>query len=88
MPLWRVKYSERARRVLDSLDKTARERIERYMDHLVDECPNPKARGKPLSGNRAGQWRYRVGDYRVICELRDNVLVVLMLEVEHRSKVY
>ena len=57
------------------------------MDDLC-ELENPKDRGKGLTGSRAGQWRYRVGDYRIICEIQGKVCVVLVLEVGHRSKVY
>ena len=87
MPRWEVEYSERARRVLDKLDKPVKERIEAYLDSLPD-VPDPRDRGKPLSGNRAGQWRYRIGDYRAICEFRDNILVILVLEIGHRREVY
>lgn len=44
--------------------------------------------GKALSGNKAGFWRYRVGDYRIICDIEDEELVILVVEVNHRSKVY
>jgi mRNA interferase RelE/StbE len=87
LPRWKIEYSEQAKRALRKLDKPVKERIEDYLDHLP-EAPDPRDRGKPLSGPRAGQWRYRIGDYRAICELRDNVLIVLVLEIEHRSKVY
>lgn len=87
MPLWRVEYVDRAQRVLQKLEKPVRERIEAYIASILD-CPDPRSREKPLTGPRAGQWRYRVGDYRVLCELRDEVLVILVLEVDHRSRVY
>ena len=84
--LWRVEYSEQANRALNKLDKVVRERIEAYLNCLPSV--GPRTRGKQLSGSRAGQWRYRIGDHRAICELQDNVLVVLVLEIGHRSKVY
>ncbi|MBQ3396379.1 MAG: type II toxin-antitoxin system RelE/ParE family toxin [Synergistaceae bacterium] len=49
---------------------------------------DPRQRGKALTGTRSGQWRYRAGDYRIICEIRDDVFVVLVLEIGHRSNIY
>jgi mRNA interferase RelE/StbE len=59
-----------------------------WMDKNIDGCENPRAHGKGLAGNRSGEWRYRVGDYRVLCDIRDAELVVLALDIKHRSKVY
>ena len=87
MSLWHVKYTARSRKMLDKLDRVTRERIEKYMLELC-EMPDPKTKGKGLTGSRAGQWRYRVGDYRVICEIQGGVFIVLVLEVGHRSSVY
>ena len=51
-------------------------------------CEDPRAHGKGLTANLPGRWRYRIGDYRVLCEIRDNDLVVLAIEVGHRCEVY
>ena len=60
-----------------------------YMDNRDAAAPNsPRDLGRPMSGAWAGHWRYRVGDYRLICELRDGKLVVLVLKVGHRREVY
>lgn len=85
--LWQIKFEEGARRSLEKLDKTIRQQIENYLDRLLT-IENPRLRGKGLTASRAGQWRYRVGDYRIICEIQDKVLVVLVLEIGHRSKIY
>lgn len=87
MTLWKIKYTRRARKVLDKLDRVAKERIEKYIDELCEK-PNPRIKGKGLTGSRAGQWRYRVGDYRIICEIQDGFFIVLVLEIGHRSDVY
>ena len=63
------------------------ERFEKEFKHLVG-CENPRAKGKGLTANRSGQWRYRIGDYRLICLIQDNELVILALTVGHRSDVY
>ena len=59
-----------------------------WMAKNVDGCEDPRAHGKCLTANRSGQWRYRVGDYRVLCEIRDDELIVLAVEIGHRRSVY
>lgn len=63
------------------------QRILRELEEVA-ALDDPRSRGKGLSGNLAGLWRYRVGDYRVVCELDDGVMVVLVVDVAHRSTVY
>ncbi|MBC6309876.1 type II toxin-antitoxin system RelE/ParE family toxin [Listeria sp. FSL L7-1582] len=58
------------------------------MSYQIDGGDNPRVSGKPLLGNRAGRWRYRIGDYRVICKIDGDKLIVLALEVGHRKQVY
>ena len=84
---WHIEFEKSARDTLEKLDKPVRTQIEKYLDKLA-ALDDPRKRGKGLSGSRAGQWRYRAGDYRIICEICDNVLVVLVLSIGHRSKVY
>ncbi len=87
MQHWKIEFEKNARDTLKKLDKPIRKQIERYLDRL-SEIDDPRQRGEGLTGSRAGQWRYRVGDYRLICEIRDDVLVVLVLEIGHRSSIY
>ena len=70
------------------LDKSVRKRIVNYLEErvLVDE--NPYKVGKPLKGNKSGLWRYRVGDYRILCQIEENRLVVLVVAVGHRKDIY
>ena len=84
---WRIEFVKSARDSLENLDKVVRQQIEKYLDKLLS-LDDPRMRGKGLTGGRIGQWRYRAGDYRIICEIHDDVLVVLVLSVGHRSKVY
>jgi mRNA interferase RelE/StbE len=84
---YRVIYHANAQRTLRKLDRPIAKRIIGYLDE-VGTLDDPHSRGKALVGDRAGLWRYRVGDYRVICELHDAKLVILALEVGHRSSVY
>ncbi len=82
-----VEYRETARKQLRKLDRSVAKRIVDYLDE-VGALDDPRSRGKGLVGDRAGIWRYRIGDYRVLCEIRDTELVILALDVGHRSSVY
>lgn len=82
-----VQYTATALRQLRKLDRPVARRIVDYLDEVA-QLDDPRSRGKGLVGDRAGIWRYRVGDYRVLCELRDAELVIVALEVGHRGTVY
>lgn len=84
---WTISYSPKAIKQLQKLDKSVSRRVDSMMSELSG-LPNPRVRGKGLSGSLAGLWRFRVGDYRVICEINDGQLAILALGVAHRSKAY
>ncbi|WP_347100485.1 type II toxin-antitoxin system RelE family toxin [Streptococcus salivarius] len=67
------------------LDPFVRKQIKSYLNRVTD---NPRAKGKALVANRTGQWRYRIGTYRVIVNIQDNELIILALEVGHRRDIY
>lgn len=70
---------------LKKLDSFVRKQIKAYLNRVTD---NPRAKGKALVANRTGQWRYRIGAYRVIVNIQDNELIILALEVGHRRDIY
>lgn len=78
---WRVEVSEFAECQLRKLDPPTQKRLLDWLEDRIDGCKNPRHFGEPLRGNLAGLWRYRVGDYRIICEIQDEQLVVLALAV-------
>jgi mRNA interferase RelE/StbE len=84
---YNVGYRETARKQLRKLDRSVAKRIIDYLDE-VGALDDPRARGKGLTGDRAGIWRYRIGDYRALCEIRDAELVILTLDIGHRNSVY
>ena len=84
---WTIEFDEGVEKDLRKLDHTWQMRIRRYLLELR-ELPDPRLRGKPLHGDLAGTWRYRVGDYRILCELLDNVLIIRVIVIGHRSSVY
>ena len=85
---WTIEYTETARDQLQGLDKPIAHRIVDYMSDRVASLDDPRSRGRALVGRLGGLWRYRVGDYRVICELRDDALRVLVVRIAHRSRAY
>lgn len=88
MSKWTIEYTETARRHLSKLDKTAARRIVDYMDRRVAVLEDPRSVGKALRGVLGDLWRYRVGEYRIICELRDQQLCVFVVRVGSRKDVY
>lgn len=70
------------------LDKYTQRMIKGWINKNLVGIENPRQFGKGLTSNRSGQWRYRIGDYRLICQIDDNRLVILALSVGHRREVY
>ena len=86
--VWTVEYTDTARSQLRKLDRRMARRILDYMDAEVATLAHPRDRGKALTGPMGGLWRYRVGRCRVICDIQDNVLRVLVLRVGGRDRIY
>lgn len=85
---WKVESDDRARRELRALDENVQARILRYLREYIATGEDPRRFGRSLRGDKAGLWRYRVGDYRLICDINDGDEVILVLRVAHRSGVY
>ncbi len=83
---WEIKWDDRARKELRSLNPPYQKKILAYLRTRATE--NPRNFGKQLSGNQVGLWRYRIEDFRVICQLRDDELTVLVVAVGHRKEIY
>lgn len=83
----RVKYSEKALKALKKLDKHKQKFIVTYMDN-IEKLEEPRARGKALSANLKGFWRYRASDYRIICEIIDDELIICVIDIDHRKQIY
>lgn len=86
--MWRLLYSQRADKQLNKLDPGVRRVIVSWLNKNIHGCSDPRATGKGLTAGLSGKWRYRVGDYRVLCEIRDAELVVLAIEVGYRRDIY
>lgn len=85
---WTIEFSTSAERSLRKLDREAARRIAKFIDHRLSALDDPRHLGKPLQGVLHERWSYRVGDYRLICELQDDRLIVLVIEIGHRREIY
>ena len=85
---WRIDYTETALSQLRKLDRRAARRIVDYMDTRIAGLDDPRGKGKALAGSLGGLWRFRVGDYRVICDIRKDALRVLVVRLGNRRDVY
>lgn len=84
---WRIETSEAFDKSIRKLDRAIARRVIDYLEALLD-LEDPRQRGRGLTANRSGYWRYRVGDYRVLTLLEDDLLIIVAIEVAHRSEVY
>jgi mRNA interferase RelE/StbE len=85
---WTIEISDFAEKQLKKLDRPIQSRILNYLDDRLEGCKNPQHFGEPLKASKSGFWRYRIGDYRVICEIQTSRLVVLALSIRHRRETY
>ena len=85
---WRVEFLATAKRELKKLDKRWQLAILDYLEDEIAGLDNPRSRGKALVGDKQGLWRYRVGDYRIVCEIRDAELLIAAITLGHRKNVY
>lgn len=83
-----VDYTEGAYKELRKLDKQTRKLILSWIEKNLVDCSNPRAHGKALKGDRRGEWSYRVGDYRILANIQDDKILILVLKIGHRREVY
>ncbi len=85
---YRVETTSRFDKEFKKLDKYTMMMIKSWINKNLVDCEDPRIHGKGLKSNRSGQWRYRIGDYRLICEINDDKLIILALSIGHRRDVY
>ena len=88
MQKYSVELSERFKKEFRKLDKYTQKMIRAWINKNLLDCTDPRQHRKGLTVNKSGQWRYRIGDYRLIYEINDNGLIILALTVGHRQEVY
>jgi mRNA interferase RelE/StbE len=85
---WDVKFAEAALADLKTLDFPVQKRILRFARERLANAKDPRTLGDALHGDLSGYWRYRVGDYRLICDVRDKQIVIVVLQIGHRREIY
>ena len=85
---WTIELHERAARALRKLDRQTSERIVRFLAERIASSNDPRALGEALAGPLRGYWRYRVGDYRIVCDIQDSKITVLVLDIGNRREIY
>lgn len=88
LPKWTVIFTEKAEKAFAKLDSSTRRNIGKYLSERVLVAEHPRSLGKPLKGELSDYWCYRCGDYRIICKIEDQELVIVIVRVDHRKEVY
>ncbi|MFZ0478980.1 MAG: type II toxin-antitoxin system RelE/ParE family toxin [Terriglobales bacterium] len=85
---WQVEITRTAEKQITKLDRVVQKSILQFLRERVQTASDPRMLGKPLHGDKKDLWRYRVGDYRIVCDIQDDRVVVLVVRVGHRKGVY
>ena len=85
---WTLAIKKSAAKQLEKLDKPSQKRIIQFLREKIEGTSNPRKLGKALKGHADDLWRYRIGDYRLICSLDDHTLTILAVAVGHRKNIY
>ncbi len=85
---YKAEYTKRALKQYAKLDEATKRLIDAWIMQNLVNCENPRQRGQALAGNLSGYWRHRIGDYRLLADIQDEVLVILVIEIAHRRDVY
>jgi mRNA interferase RelE/StbE len=86
--MYRVKITEKALKSLRNLDKQSARMIIAWIEKNLEGTKDPRAKGKGLSHDKKGIWRYRVGNYRILTNIKDDELIILLIEFGHRKDIY
>ncbi|MGA7380463.1 MAG: type II toxin-antitoxin system RelE/ParE family toxin [Terriglobales bacterium] len=85
---WTIEITRTAEKQITKLHRQAQQAIVRFLRERLAGADNPRQWGRPLQGEKRGLWRYRVGDYRLICDIQDERITVMVLQVGHRKDIY
>ena len=85
---YKLDFSKKAEKQLEKIDKYHQRLISNWLDLNIRNAENPRKHGKALAENLSGLWCYRVGNYRIICEIKDNELIVIAVNIGHRREIY
>lgn len=86
--IYKIEFSDIAFKECGKLDKYTQKLINAWIKKHIEFSENPRIIGKPLAGTKSGLWRYRVGDYRLLCLIKDDTLVILIIKIGHRRDIH
>lgn len=86
--MYHVEYSKKAQKQIRKLDRAIQRLLFAWIDKNLEGIVDPRSKGKGLLGDHSGEWRYRIGDFRLICDIQDEKMIVLALEIGHRKDIY
>lgn len=86
--VYKVEYSQEARKQLKKLDRQILLKIKEWVELRLIGCDNPRLWGKSLTGSHGEKWRYRVGDHRILCLIKDGIVTIEVVSIGHRKEVY
>ena len=86
--IYQLVTTEKFDKAFKKLDRQTQKIIKAWLDKNLMNCTDPRIHGKGLTSNRSGQWRYRVGDYRILAEIQDERLVLVLIDIGYRSRIY
>lgn len=85
---YQIFTSDKFDKSFKKLDRQTQKIIKAWIEKNLMDCENPRLYGKGLTANRSGRWRYRVGDYRILAEIQEDKIILVLVDVGHRSKIY
>ncbi len=85
---YEILTTEKFDKAIKKLDRQTQKIIQSWIEKNLVGCENPRVHGKGLTANRSGQWRYRVGDYRILADIQDSELILVLVDIGHRSRIY
>ncbi|EGY76300.1 type II toxin-antitoxin system RelE family toxin [Peptoniphilus indolicus] len=86
--IYQITTTDKFDKAFRKLDRQIQKIIKVWIEKNLVNCENPRIHGKGLTANRSGQWRYRIGDYRILADIRDNELVLVFVDIGHRKNIY
>ena len=85
---YELRTDKRFDKAFKSLDRPVQKTIKAWIENNLIDCEDPRRNGKALSGNLKGIWRYRIGNYRLLCKIEDKKLIIFALNIGHRREIY
>ena len=86
--IYQLVTTDKFDKAFNKLDRQTQKIIKAWLDKNLMNCTDPRIHGKGLTSNRSGQWRYRVGNYRILAEIQEERLVLVLIDIGHRSRIY